>query len=82
MGTNRRSMRSDVVAVRLSAQIDGLARALTAAGAPADASARLLELAAVAALHAVSLAELTGDDREPEPAGTAVPPAASLAAAA
>jgi hypothetical protein len=45
----------DLVAVRLTAQIDDLARALARAGVPLGEQARLLELASVAALEAVAL---------------------------
>jgi hypothetical protein len=39
----------------LAARLDGLASALVRAGAPADAAARLLELASVATMTAVAL---------------------------
>jgi hypothetical protein len=46
---------TDVVAVRLTARIDGLAEALSRARVPLAERARLLELAALAALEAVTL---------------------------
>ena len=50
-------MQPELVA-RLSADLDGLASALHRAGAPPDAAARLLELAAAAVVDAVALASL------------------------
>ncbi len=64
-------MTGDAVAHRMSGHIDGLARALAAAGAPAEETSRLLELAAIAAMHAVTLAEVAAEP--PERARRAVP---------
>lgn len=47
--------RSDIVAVRLTSQIDDLSRSLSRAGVPLAERARLLELAALAAIEAVTL---------------------------
>jgi hypothetical protein len=49
----------DTLALRLSAQIDELARALSAAGPIGPDGLRLLESAAIAAMNAVSLDELS-----------------------
>lgn len=69
-------MTADAVALRMSSHIDGLARALAAAGAPAEATARLLELAALATMHAATLVEIAAEP--PERARRAAPaPAAS-----
>ncbi len=54
-------MSSDSVAQRLSSHIDELARALARAGAPQAESSRLLELAALATMHAVALTEVAAD---------------------
>lgn len=50
---------ADLLAHRLSDRIDELARALAAAGASDADRCRLLESAAMAAMHAVSLEALT-----------------------
>jgi len=55
---------ADVLALRLSAEIDELASALAAAGPLGDGALRLLESAAVAAMHAVSLEELRREEAE------------------
>ncbi|MGI8421864.1 MAG: hypothetical protein ACR2MU_06355 [Gaiellaceae bacterium] len=47
--------RSDRTARQLATRIEELASALHRAGAPVEASARLLELASLATMHAVSL---------------------------
>jgi len=52
------SDRTDALACRLGAEIDALSRALAAAGVGGEAAARLLESAALAAMHAVSLEAL------------------------
>ena len=73
---------SDVVAVRLTARIDGLAQALAQAQVPLAERARLLELAALAALEAVTLeASRVPEDAEPAPV-TPLTAAPSLRAAA
>ena len=58
-------MSGDVLALRLSAEIDALAASLAAAGPLGEDALRLLEAAAVAAMHAVSLEELRNDAPEP-----------------
>jgi hypothetical protein len=58
------SDRSDVVAVRLTSQIDDLSRSLSRAGVALGQRVRLLELAAVAAMQAVTLET----SKTPEPA--------------
>lgn len=79
MGANRDGVTADAVAQRMSSHIDGLARALAAAGAPAEATARLLELAALATMHAATLVEIAAEP--PEHALPAVPePAAPFQA--
>ncbi|MGZ4388583.1 MAG: hypothetical protein ACXVZL_04300 [Gaiellaceae bacterium] len=79
-------MTGDAVAHRMSGHIDGLARALAAAGAPAEETSRLLELAALAAMHAVTLVEVAAEPPEPvrraAPAPVAVSQPARLSAAA
>ncbi len=57
----------DSYAARLAGAIDGLAGALRRAGAPEAESARLLELAATAALQALALRE---ELRPPAPVAT------------
>ena len=82
MGSNLLTVtetRADVLAYRLSSRIDDLARALARAGAEPAASMRLLELAAVAAVHAVGLTELTAPPQEE--AGSAPEPLPLAAAA-
>lgn len=74
-------MTGDAVAHRLSGHIDELARALAQARAPEPEAARLLELAALAAMHAVTLAELGADEPE-EPAPRVEAPPVQLRAAA
>ena len=73
-------MTADAVAQRMSNHIDGLARALAAAGAPAEATARLLELAALATMHAATLVEVAAEPPE-RFRGAAVEPAAAPPAA-
>jgi hypothetical protein len=70
------SDRSDVVAVRLTSQIDDLSRSLSRAGVALGQRVRLLELAAVAAMQAVTLET----SKTPEPA-TAPAPVTPLSAA-
>ena len=85
MGANRDRVTSDAVAHRMSSHIDELARALAAAGARQEDSSRLLELAALAAMHAVTLAEFSSEPPEPlrqAPAPAASFPAPHLSAAA
>jgi hypothetical protein len=53
--------RSERTARVLAARLDELARALELAGVPAGSSARLLEAASVATLHAVTLDLLTAE---------------------
>jgi hypothetical protein len=53
--------RSERTARLLAARLDELARALELAGVPAAASARLLETASVATLHAVTLDLLSAE---------------------
>ena len=69
----------DSYAARLAGAIDGLAGALRRAGAPEAESARLLELAATAALQALALRE---ELRPPAPARPAAAPDESLPVAA
>ncbi len=59
------SERADVTAARLAARISELQRALGAAGARPGDAGRLLELAAVATIHAVELEELAAARPEP-----------------
>ncbi|HET8607826.1 MAG TPA: hypothetical protein VFL66_12470 [Gaiellaceae bacterium] len=71
-------MTADAVAYRMSSHIDGLARALAGAGADEADASRLLELAALAAMHAVTLAEVAAEPPAParrvaEPAPVAAP---------
>lgn len=78
-------MTADAVALRMSSHIDGLARTLAAAGAPAEATARLLELAALATMHAATLVEIAAEPpeltRRAEPAPAASKPPRLSAAA-
>lgn len=79
-------MTADAVALRMSSHIDGLARTLAAAGAPAEATARLLELAALATMHAATLVEIAAEPPEltrraaPAPTAASQPPRLSAAA--
>lgn len=74
---------SDLVAVRLTAQIDGLADALARARVPLSERAQLLELAALAALQAVTLDATHARASVGEPASvTELSAAPSLRAAA
>lgn len=57
--------RSERVERRLTQRLDELAGALERSGAPAETIGRLLELASVATMHAVSL-ELVSADRAQE----------------
>jgi hypothetical protein len=68
--------RAEALAFRLGGQIDELSRALAAAGATGPESMRLLESAALAAMHAVSLEALAG--LGPEPVRKAEPARARL----
>ena len=63
------SDRSDVVAVRLTSQIDDLSRSLSRAGVALGQRVRLLELAAVAAMQAVTLetSKASGSAAAPAP---------------
>jgi hypothetical protein len=76
--------RADATAHRLTSRIDDLARALARAGASPEDSSRLLELAAIAAMHAVSLAEVSavrpGRPHPVERAEPASPPVRAVAA--
>lgn len=77
--------RSDVVADRLTCQIDELSRSLSRAGVPLTERARLLELAALATMQAVTLEASQASNPEPEAAPAPVTPlsaAPSLRAAA
>lgn len=56
--------RSERTARLLSHRLDELAVALEASGAPAEPVARLLELASVATMHAVSLDLLSAERAE------------------
>jgi hypothetical protein len=60
--------RTDLVAERLTAQIGDLSQSLARAGVALDQRARLLELAAVAAMQAVSLEAGTAPLLPAEPA--------------
>jgi hypothetical protein len=62
----------------MSSHIDGLARALAAAGAPAQEAARLLELAALATMHAATLVEVAADPPERARRDAAAPAATPL----
>jgi hypothetical protein len=74
---------SDQVAVRLTAKIGDLAEALARAQVPLLERSRLLELAALAALQAVTLDSLDGSGSAVEPAPvTRLSAAPSLRAAA
>lgn len=53
---------------RLGDRVDAFARALSAAGVDADTASRLLETAATAALHALTLELLLEPDAAPVPA--------------
>jgi hypothetical protein len=72
---------TDVVALRLAERIDELSRALARAGVAPDASAQLLELAAVAAMHAVSLDALSAPAPAPSRRLRVAPPPAPRALA-
>ena len=63
------SDRSDVVAVRLTSQIDDLSRSLSRAGVALGERVRLLERAAVAAMQAVTLetSKASGSAAAPAP---------------
>ena len=71
--------RVDAVAGRLSEQIRDLSRALELAGVPPAESTRLLELASIAAMRAVTLEELGA--LRPEPVRRVEPPGRLGAAA-
>jgi hypothetical protein len=64
--------RSDITAVRLTGQIDDLAQALARAGVSLAERARLLELAALAAMQAVVL-DAGGAEVEREEAAPVTP---------
>ncbi|HSP70958.1 MAG TPA: hypothetical protein VLN26_01235 [Gaiellaceae bacterium] len=72
-----RETAADAVARRLTSHIDGIARALAATGAPQEESSRLLELAAMAAMHAVTLAEVAAEPPERARRAAPAPPAAA-----
>jgi hypothetical protein len=57
----------DTLALRLSARIDELASSLAAAGPIGAEGMRLLESAALAAMHAVALEELSRVEPVPRP---------------
>jgi hypothetical protein len=74
--------RTDVVAERLTAQIGDLSQSLARAGVGLDQRAQLLELAAVAALQAVSLEAATAPLRAEQAQVTPIAAAPSLREAA
>lgn len=73
--------RSDVVAVRLTSQIDELSQSLSRAGVPLAERARLLEIAALAAMQAVTLEASHATEPEDAAAEAAPAPVTPLSAA-